>query len=311
MKGRIMAKKFLSLIIVPHCAQRFKTITLSQKTVKLAGGILIVAFVALIGFLVDYFAMNVTRAKYKILLSESNQQKRLLAEYEESIGQLRDIVKNFENYAKKLNVMAGLRSSEVMEELGIGGGDTTGIEPADTTSGPSIPAAGQTVSLQEAKALAQKAEDVGKNLDVLATYFESQIIKLASTPTIWPTIGWVSSPFTFRADPFTGKRQFHYGIDIATNFGNPIVATADGIVITLDNDKIGGKNVIISHGNGITTHYLHLSKFLVKSGQKVKRGDVIGLVGKTGKAQGPHLHYEVRVNNKPANPYNYILEEEQ
>jgi len=306
-----MSKKFLSLIIVPHCAQRFKTITLSQKTLKLMGAIGLFGLVALVGFLVDYFAMNVTRAKYKILLSESGQQKRLLTEYEESIRRLRDTVKNFDNYAKKLNVMAGLRSPEVMEELGIGGGDTTGIEPVDSGSGPSVPPDGQTVSLQEARALAQKAEDVGKNLDVLASYFESQTIKLASTPTIWPTIGWVSSPFTFRDDPFTGRRQFHYGIDIATNFGNPIVATADGIVISLDNDKMGGKNITISHGNAVTTHYLHLSKFLVRSGQKVKRGDVIGLVGKTGKALGPHLHYEVRLNNKPINPYNYILEEEK
>ncbi|HUU37186.1 MAG TPA: M23 family metallopeptidase [Candidatus Desulfaltia sp.] len=305
-----MAKKFLSLIIVPHCAQRFRTITLSQKTLKVLGVVGILAFVALTGFLVDYFAMNVTRAKYKILLSESSQQKRLLAEYEESIKKLRDTVKNFDNYAKKLNVMAGLRSPEVMEELGVGNGDTTGIEPTAGDGEPSLRPAGQTVSLQEAKALAQKAEDVGKNLNVLASYFESQIVKLASMPTIWPTIGWVSSPFAYRADPFTGKRQFHYGIDIATNFGNPIVATADGIVITLDNDMIGGKNIVISHGSGVTTHYLHLSKFLVKSGQRVKRGDVIGLVGKTGKARGPHLHYEVRLNNKPVNPYNYILEEE-
>jgi murein DD-endopeptidase MepM/ murein hydrolase activator NlpD len=243
------------------------------------------------------------------LLGETSQQKRLLAEYEESIKRLSDTVKNFENYAKKLNVMAGLRSPEVMEELGIGDGDTADIEPEDAGRGPSVPAEGQAVSLQEAKDLALKAEDVGKSLDVLASYFESQTIKLASTPTIWPTIGWVSSPFTYRDDPFTGKRQFHYGLDIATNFGNPIVATADGIVISLGNDKMGGKNAIISHGNGLTTHYLHLSKFLVGSGQKVKRGDVIGLVGKTGKALGPHLHYEVRLNNKPANPYNYILEE--
>jgi murein DD-endopeptidase MepM/ murein hydrolase activator NlpD len=305
-----MAKKFLSLIIVPHCAQRFKTITLSQKTIKLLGAIVIFGLVALVGFLVDYFAMNVTRGKYKILLSESTQQKRLLAEYEESIKRLRDTVKNFENYAKKLNVMAGLRSPEVMEELGIGGGDTTGIEPADT-GGPSIPSGNQAVSLQDAKALALKAEGVEKDLDVLTAYFESQIVKLASNPTIWPTIGWMSSPFAFRDDPFTGKRQFHYGIDIATNFGNPIVSTADGIVISLANDKMSGKNIIISHGNGLTTHYLHLSKFLVRSGQRVKRGDVIGLVGKTGKALGPHLHYEVRINNKPTNPYNYILEEER
>ncbi|MGB7295184.1 MAG: M23 family metallopeptidase [Candidatus Aminicenantales bacterium] len=305
-----MAKKFLSLIIVPHCAQRFKTITISQKTLKFLGVVGVFAAIALVGFLVDYFAMNVTRAKYKALLSEASQQKQQLSEYEQSIRKLRETVRNFENYAKKLNVMAGLRSPEVMEELGIGSGDTTDIEPSEPSGGPSIPPAGQAVSLQEARALTQKAEDVGKNLDVLASFFEAQTIKLASTPTIWPTIGWVSSPFAYRDDPFTGKRQFHYGIDIATNFGNPIVATANGIVISLGNDKMGGKNIIISHGNGITTHYLHLSKFLVKSGQKIKRGDVIGLVGNTGKARGPHLHYEVRLNNKPVNPYNYILEEE-
>jgi murein DD-endopeptidase MepM/ murein hydrolase activator NlpD len=305
-----MAKKFLSLIIVPHCAQRFRTITLSQKTLKMLGAGAIIASVALAGFLVDYFSMNVTRAKYRALLGENSQQKRTLSEYEQSIKKLRETVKNFESYARKLNVMAGLRSPEVMEELGIGGGDTTGIEPVEDSGGPSVPPSGQVLSLQDAKALTQKAEDVGKNLDVLARYFEAQTIKLASTPTIWPTIGWVSSSFGYRDDPFTGKRQFHYGIDIATNFGNPIVATADGIVISLGNDKMGGKNIVISHGSGVTTHYLHLSKFLIKSGQRIKRGDVIGLVGKTGKARGPHLHYEVRVNNKPVNPYSYILEEE-
>jgi murein DD-endopeptidase MepM/ murein hydrolase activator NlpD len=77
----------------------------------------------------------------------------------------------------------------------------------------------------------------------------------------------------------------------------------------LGTDKISGKSIILSPGLGITTHYLHLSKFLVRAGQKVKRGDIIGLVGKSGKALGPHLHYEVRVNDSPKNPYNYILEE--
>jgi murein DD-endopeptidase MepM/ murein hydrolase activator NlpD len=305
-----MAKKFLSLIIVPHLAQKFKTITLSHKTIKFLGTIGILGSLVLLVFLVDYFSMSVTRVKYQFLLSENAQQKRLLSDYESSIKKLRDTVRSFESYAKKLNVMAGLRSPEVLEELGIGGGDTTGIvDSAGGDGGPSIPSSSQSLSLQDAQALTQKAEDVGRSLDILTSYFETQSIKLASTPTIWPTIGWVSSPFTYRDDPFTGKKMFHYGIDIATNFGNPIVATADGIVISEGTDKIGGKNIIISHGNGVTTHYLHLSKFLVRPGQKVKRGDVIGLVGKTGKALGPHLHYEVRVNNIPKNPYEYILEE--
>jgi murein DD-endopeptidase MepM/ murein hydrolase activator NlpD len=165
------------------------------------------------------------------------------------------------------------------------------------------------VTLQDVRTLEKRAEEVGKNLDILHNRIEIQAAEWASRPTIWPTKGWVSSAFTHRDDPFTGQRAFHYGIDIATDYGNSIMAPADGIVISLGNDKICGKNIIISHGNGITTHYLHLSKFLVRSGQKVKRWEIIGLVGKSGKAIGPHLHYEVRINNRPTNPYNYILEE--
>jgi murein DD-endopeptidase MepM/ murein hydrolase activator NlpD len=301
-----MPKKSLSLIIVPHYAKRFKTITLSQKTLKALLTISVFSFVVLVVFVVDYFTMNVTRAKYKNLLKESTEHRKLLADYENSIKKLKDTVKSYESYTRKLSVMAGLKSPEVLEEMGIGGGDTAGIGSPVV---PDIPQPRQGVTLQDAKELAQKAEDVGKNLGILTSYFETQAAKLAFTPTIWPTIGWVSSPFAYREDPYTGKRTFHYGIDIATNFGNPIVATADGIVLSLGNDKMSGRSIVLSHGGGITTHYLHLSRFLVRAGQKVKRGDVIGLVGKSGKALGPHLHYEVRINNRPKNPYDYILEE--
>jgi murein DD-endopeptidase MepM/ murein hydrolase activator NlpD len=300
-----MARKTFSLIVVPHCARKFKTITLSQKTLKSLLVISVFCLVALAFIIVDYFTMNVTRAKYKNLLKETAEQRKLLADYETSVTKLRDTVKKYESYTKKLSVMAGLKSPEVLEEMGIGGGPTAGFDT------PAVPAAPQSqgVTLQDAKQLTQKAEDVRKDLDILTNILETQAVKLAFTPTIWPTIGWVSSPFTYRDDPFTGKRTFHFGIDIATNFGNPVVVTADGIVLSIGNDKIGGRSVVISHGGGITTHYLHLSKFLVRAGQKVKRGDVIGLVGKSGKALGPHLHYEVRVDNNPKNPYDYILEE--
>jgi murein DD-endopeptidase MepM/ murein hydrolase activator NlpD len=101
----------------------------------------------------------------------------------------------------------------------------------------------------------------------------------------------------------------HWGVDIATNMGNPIVATGDGIIVRVQTDKYLGKNVVISHGFGITTVYGHMSGFNVRMGQKVRRGDVIGFIGMTGKAVGPHVHYEVRIDGKAVNPYNYILEE--
>ncbi len=301
-----MAKKLFSLIIVPHYAKRFRTITLSQKAVKGLLSFAVFSVVVVAAFMVDYFTMNVTRAKYRSLLKENAEQNKLLSDYKSSISKLSEALQSFKSYTEKLNVMAGLKSSEVLKEIGIGGGDIDGMDSEEAPSGPQL---NQTITLQDPNELAEKAENIGKNLDVLTSFFEAQAAKLASTPTIWPTIGWVSSPFSYRTDPFTGKRTFHYGIDIATNFGNPIVATADGFVLTLGTDKIGGRYVVLSHGGGLTTHYLHLSKFLVKSGQKVKRGDVIGLVGKSGKALGPHLHYEVRLNNRPQNPYQFILEE--
>ena len=140
-------------------------------------------------------------------------------------------------------------------------------------------------------------------------FFENQTAQLASTPTVWPTTGWLTSGFGERIDPFTGKKTYHYGIDIASSFGNSVVSTADGFVSNVKREKIGGNTVIISHGGGFTTVYCHLSKFAVKAGQRVKRWDVIGYIGQTGKALGPHVHYEVRRNGKAVNPQRYVLEE--
>jgi murein DD-endopeptidase MepM/ murein hydrolase activator NlpD len=101
----------------------------------------------------------------------------------------------------------------------------------------------------------------------------------------------------------------HWGLDISTNIGNPIMATADGIVIKVETDKYLGKNVTISHGNGFTTVYGHMSNFAVTAGQKVKRRDIIGYIGQTGKAAGPHVHYEVFKDGKRIDPRNFLLEE--
>ncbi len=155
----------------------------------------------------------------------------------------------------------------------------------------------------------QVGERIDKNFNTLISFFEQRTKKLASTPTIWPATGWLTSAFGKRTDPFTRKIAFHNGLDIAASSGNPIRATADGFVSHVKREKLGGNVVIISHGGGYTTVYCHLSKFKVKTGQKVKRDDIIGLIGQTGKSLGPHLHYEVRVNGTPVNPYYHILEE--
>jgi murein DD-endopeptidase MepM/ murein hydrolase activator NlpD len=296
-----MAKKYISIIIVPHNKAKSRNFSLSEKTVKIAAGIGIFVFLLMTGFLIDYFTMSVTRQKYKILWSENNQQKTAIAQYQQTVDKLQTTIDSYENYAKKLNIMAGLKSDEILEgEPGVGSG------LAQEIGDPEIP---QTLDLSDLNDISQKADRITKNFDTLTNFFENQALQLASTPTIWPTKGYMSSPYGWRDDPFTGKRTFHHGIDIATSQGNPIYATADGTVIQARSDKIGGKTIKIKHMFGFVTIYCHMSKFLVKVGQKVKRGETIGLVGSTGKARGPHVHYEVQLNGKEKNPYHFLLEE--
>ncbi|MBT8763823.1 M23 family metallopeptidase [Desulfohalobiaceae bacterium Ax17] len=130
---------------------------------------------------------------------------------------------------------------------------------------------------------------------------------LAATPSIWPTQGWISSEFGYRISPFTGRREFHKGLDISGPVGTPIYAPADGKVVFTGKDGSYGISLVIDHGLGITTRYAHLSRYVVKKKQKVTRGEIIAYMGNSGRSTGPHLHYEVRLNGMPVNPLRYIL----
>lgn len=132
---------------------------------------------------------------------------------------------------------------------------------------------------------------------------------LASMPSIWPVVGFVSSSFGGRSSPFGGGGgQFHKGLDISNRMGTPIVAPAQGTVTLSGRDGAYGNSVEINHGGGIITKYGHMQRCAVQTGQWVKRGEVIGYIGMTGRTTGPHLHYEVRLNGVPVNPMRYILE---
>ncbi len=298
-----MDNKSFSLIVVPHSTGRFKAIALSEKKVKILTWIAALLFITLIVFFIDYSTMNLTRQKYRKLFEENISQRGTIVKYKVSINRLERAIHDFENYSKKINVMAGLRSPRVLKAVGVGGGDRSIGQEVSSSNYL------QDVGLIHAERISRKAEGIGKNLNTIISFFEQRTKKLASIPTIWPAKGWLTSAFGKRTDPFTGRNAFHRGIDIAASFGNPIRATADGFVSHVKREKIGGNVVIICHGGGYTTVYCHLSKFNVKVGQKVKREDVIGFIGQTGKSLGPHLHYEVRVNGTPVNPYYHILEE--
>lgn len=129
----------------------------------------------------------------------------------------------------------------------------------------------------------------------------------AATPSIWPTHGWLSSSMGNRADPLTGEKDFHPGLDISADKGDPVYSTADGKVTHASSAGNYGNLVIVEHGYGLETRYGHLSSFKVKVGQPVKRGDLVGLVGSTGRTTGPHLHYEVRAGGRILNPLQLLL----
>lgn len=129
----------------------------------------------------------------------------------------------------------------------------------------------------------------------------------AATPSIWPAAGWLTSAMGARRDPFTGGADFHPGLDISADRGSPVYATADGTVVLASVFSDYGNLIRIDHGFGLESRYGHLSKFEVEVGSKVKRGDLIGRVGATGRATAPHLHYEVRVNDRLLNPLQFLL----
>lgn len=295
-----MKEKHSSIIIIPHKKGKQRTLSLSKRTFKVFRIAVPLVFALIVILLIDYFSMRGVRHKYRELQSENEQQKKVMAEYRKSIDELESTVQDFDQYRQKLNVMAGLKSEETIGgEPGLGG-PGSGQEPVLSD---------HVQDLARLQGINHKAEGIQDNLLTLTKFFKDQTIVLAQTPSIMPTQGYWASPFGTRTDPFTGKKAFHPGVDIATQYGNPIVATADGIVISTKTEKIGGKTVKISHPQtGYVTVYCHLSKFLVKSGQRVKRGETIGLVGSTGRARGPHVHYEVRRDGRRLNPWRFILD---
>ena len=132
-----------------------------------------------------------------------------------------------------------------------------------------------------------------------------------ATPSIWPARGWLSASYGYRRDPFTGQRAFHSALDISTREGQPIYATAAGRVRSASRNGAYGNLVIIEHGFRLTTRYGHLLKFAVRSGDTVRRGDVVGYVGETGRATGTHVHYEVWADGRPMNPMQLLPARQQ
>ncbi len=253
-----------------------------------------IGFLSLTGIASSYTRMLLKVSEFNQLRTEKDQLKTNYSKLEQ-VAKERDLqVASLGSIAGEVSALYGLKAQPTLVTA-----TTDQIEAAEVSS-----------SLDQLHALRTSALTgatmVGLTMGLTRNVTTADWIKANSAPNLWPVEGQVTGSFGERIDPFNGEGAFHSGVDIGSSYGHPIVAPADGIVTVTDTMGGYGKTIMIEHGNGISTRYGHLSGFAVTAGQRVQRGEIIGYVGESGRSTGPHLHYEVRINDTPVNPYKYL-----
>jgi murein DD-endopeptidase MepM/ murein hydrolase activator NlpD len=301
-----MNKKY-TIMIVPDETTKVRRYHVPKPLVK---GLLVVAALMVVGagyMLANYYNIKQMVGDMERLRMETRQQKQQLLAFSKSVDDLQSEMTRLRHFDTKLRVMADLDGVVYPEQvMGIGGENPEPFNPMESELSFQDQALIKSMQTGIAR-LKTEASIQERSFQELVEYLEDQKSLLASTPSIWPIKGWKTSGFGYRTSPFTGRREMHKGVDVATRTGTPIIAPADGVVIFSGREGGFGNVVVIDHGYGIITKYAHNSVIDVKVGQKVKRGDIIAKVGNTGRSTGPHLHYEVAVNGVPVNPMRYIL----
>ena len=257
-------------------------------------------------FTTDYIKIKTKIPELQYLKKENRFQKTHIIALTKKINHINQNMAKLQEFERKLRVMANLEPSKQQDQLLAVGGSNTSTFASEYQPKEVHKELIQQIhsSLED---LETKTEIASISQSQLNDFLKEQKSILACTPSIRPTGGWFSSAFGYRISPFTNQREFHKGIDIATRIGTPIIAPADGLVVHANKEGNFGNMIAINHGYNLKTRYGHLSKYRIKKGQYVKRGQIIGEVGNTGRCTGPHLHYEVLLNGVPVNPVRFIL----
>jgi murein DD-endopeptidase MepM/ murein hydrolase activator NlpD len=228
-----------------------------------------------------------------------NTLRREQANLKQQYRQLQSEVKDTNQRLSSLQSLA----SEVAMAYGITRFRST---PFSFTDAAQEPQAQFEESVDEFSYLEKNATSVALSSGGLRLLPSAQLSSLGIVPSLWPVIGEITGHFGERLDPFSGEGAFHAGIDIASHYGDEVRASADGVVVVVDRQAGYGRLVVIDHGFGVSTWYGHMSNFNTQMGTHVKRGDIIGYEGASGRSTCPHLHYEVRIYNTPVNPWRYL-----
>ncbi|MFO1518537.1 MAG: M23 family metallopeptidase [bacterium] len=232
------------------------------------------------------------------------------------MNHLEDSLKRTQQFATRMESMAGVDAGKM--KMGVGP-----LSENDDFSKylEKISQLPKPTDVKEAKLDTNLYKKLGGKLEELSEYafaLETHVNEVyelgqdklsywASTPSIWPVKGWVTSDFGGRINPITGTPKFHEGLDIAAPYGTPIFAPSDGITSFTGYKGGYGYALVLDHGYGVSTLYGHTSNILVKEGERVRRGQLVAMVGSSGAATGPHLHYEVHVDGVPTDPMKFIL----
>ncbi len=290
-----MPPKHFTILVIPEGSHQVRRFALRSTVLKWALAVSVLLVLGLSGLVVDYVATNLDRNELERLQVENLSQREDLHRLAVQLEDLRqELVVVAQNDAK-VRVMAKLTAPKSDSMAGIGG-----------------PSREDDAS-REYNAIQQRIDEVRRQIDLrresqeeIQGILNDQRSLLAAKPSGWPVKGWLTSNFGMRRDPFNGKRKMHEGLDIAARTGTSVYATADGIVSSIRTEPGYGKVVTIDHGYGYRTVYGHNSKYHVKVGQRVRRGDLVAAVGNTGRSTGSHVHYEVRLNGVPVNPHKYL-----
>jgi len=260
-------------------------------------------YVFLAGALIGMFTITGMAGSYTRMLMKVSSFNQLRTEKEalktrysklEQVAQEKEIqVASLGSLAGEVSTLYGLKTNRILK-----------------SDSPDLSADQFSSSLDQLYALRSSAlsgaATVGIELGGGQPVTTADWLRMAAAPTMWPVEGPVSGSFGERIDPFNGEGAFHTGVDISTAYGQSVIAPADGLVVFAAENGGYGQLLILEHGHGISTRYGHLAGFSAAVGQSVRRGDVIGYVGRSGRSTGPHLHYEVRINDVPVNPHKYL-----
>jgi len=289
-----MPKRQHTIIFLPHAKARLRQFRVSSRLLWSLGicfGLSVLLGVTFSALWVRSIRKN---SEVTAILAENSDLRSRAALTNTRLETIEKMLAEFEDRTRRLAIVAGLSEVRDPGMGGVGGLSAVPINPADSID------SGLSEAGRRGVLLSSRLKLVEKKLSLQAD-------QLALTPTIVPTAGVLTAGFGSRPDPFTNHFEFHTGIDISTPAGNRVVAPASGTIVRVGWDNGYGRFVEIAHGYGVTTLFGHLQTARVAEGQRVRRGDLVALVGSTGRSTGPHLHYEVHADGKPVNPLDYVL----